>query len=114
MHDPRKMTRGQWDWHCGHGYATDTESYAGLGNTQLADRLVGDLLLCCGEIDENATVDHTYAMADALIKAGKRFDLKVWPGLNHYQLTPYVLMCFWDHMVRSLLGETPPRDYTPS
>ena len=88
-------------------------STAQLGNLHLAEQLEGDLLIACGEIDENATVDHTYALADALIQAGKRFDLKVWPGVNHYQLGPYVHMAFWDHFVRSLLTLDPPRDYVP-
>jgi dipeptidyl-peptidase-4 len=113
VHDPAKMTRGQWDWHVGAEPDRDSDEYRELGNLHLADRLEGDLLLCCGEIDENATVDHTFALADALMKAGKRFDLKIWPGLNHYQFTPYVHMAFWDHFTRSLLGEEPPRDFTP-
>ncbi|CAB4696012.1 MAG: prolyl oligopeptidase family serine peptidase [Actinobacteria bacterium] len=116
VHDPRKVARGGWSWHMGAGphYDRTTAEYLQLGNLHLADRLAGDLLLCCGEIDENATVDHTFALADALIRAGKRFDLKIWPGLNHYQLTPYVQMCFWDHFTRSLLGLAPPSDFTPA
>jgi pyruvate dehydrogenase E1 component beta subunit len=66
-----------------------------------------------GEIDENATVDHSYALVNALIKAGRRFDLKIWPGFNHYQLGPYVQMTFWDHFVRYLLGQPLPQDFTP-
>lgn len=115
VHDPRKTSYGLWTWHMAAGTDHDRTSreYLELGNLHLADRLAGDLMICCGEIDENATVDHSFALADALIKAGKRFDLKIWPGLNHYQLTPYVQMCWWDHFVRSLLGERPPADFTP-
>ncbi|MET0860690.1 MAG: prolyl oligopeptidase family serine peptidase [Microbacterium sp.] len=79
----------------------------------LVDRLVGDLLIACGELDENTTVDHSYAIADALIRAGRRFDFKIWPGVNHYTISPYALMTFWDHFVRSLLGERPPAEFVP-
>ena len=114
VHDPRKMRYRQWDWHLGSGLDRDSEEYVGLGNVQLADQLAGDLLIVCGEIDENATVDHSYALANALIRAGKRFDFKIWPGVDHYRIGPYAQMAFWDHFVRSLLGQEPPREYVPS
>jgi dipeptidyl-peptidase-4 len=114
VHDPRKMRYGMWDWHLGVGADREGDAYLGLGNVQLADQLEGDLLIACGEIDENATVDHSYALVDALIKAGKRFDLKIWPGIDHYAIGPYAQMSFWDHFVRTLLGQTPPKNYTPS
>lgn len=113
VHDPRKMRYGAWDWHLGIGADKSSEEYLGLGNVQLADRLQGDLLIACGEIDENATVDHSLALAQALMKAGKRFDLKIWPGVDHYRIGPYAQMTFWDHVVRSLLGQQPPRDFVP-
>jgi pimeloyl-ACP methyl ester carboxylesterase len=113
VHDPRKNRYGMWDWHMGVGFDRAAEEYRELGNLHLVDRLRGDLLIACGEIDENATVDHSYALADALIKAGKRFDFKIWPGVDHYRLTPYAQMSFWDHFVRSLLGQEPPRDWVP-
>jgi dipeptidyl aminopeptidase/acylaminoacyl peptidase len=108
------MPHGRWDFHLGAGLDRDSEEYRLLGTVPFADRLAGDLLIACGEIDENATVDHSYALADALIRAGKRFDFKVWPGVNHYRIGPYAQMAFWDHFVRSLHGETPPKDFTPA
>ena len=114
VHDPRKTARGLWDWHLGQGASRDSEEYSRLGNLHLADQLTGDLLIACGEIDENATVDHSYALAKALVDAGKRFDFKVWPGVDHYKIGPYAQMAFWDHFVRSLHGENPPRDYAPA
>ena len=113
VHDPRKTRFGMWDWHMGLGLDRGSEEYRGLGNVQLVDQLRGDLLIACGEIDENATVDHSFALVDALIRAGKRFDLKIWPGADHYRLGPYAQMTFWDHFVRSLLGQEPPRDWVP-
>jgi dipeptidyl aminopeptidase/acylaminoacyl peptidase len=113
VHDPAKMRRGQWEWHLGSDADRDSEEYRQLGNLHLAERLTGDLLIACGEVDENATVDHSYALAQALIKAGKRYDFKIWPGVNHYVLTPYAQMSFWDHFVRSLHGEQPPLEFVP-
>ncbi|MFE3829376.1 alpha/beta fold hydrolase [Streptomyces sp. NPDC059092] len=113
VHDPRKMPSGRWDWHLGGDVDRESDAYLGLGNVQLADRLVGDLLIMCGEIDENATVDHSYALADALIRVGKRFDFKIWPGVDHYRIGPYASMNVWDHFVRSLYDEKPPRDFVP-
>jgi dienelactone hydrolase len=114
VHDARKMRRGAWDWHTGRGTDRTGEEYLHLGNLHLVDRLHGDLLIACGEIDENATVDHSLALADALMKAGKRFDLKVWPGVNHSAIGPYAQMAFRDHFVRSLLALEPPRDWAPA
>ena len=113
VHVAKKMPYGRWDWHLGSDVDRDGDAYVGLGNVPLADRLAGDLLIACGEIDENATVDHSYALADALIRAGKRFDFKIWPGVNHYRIGPYALMTFWDHFVRSLLDVKPPDEYMP-
>jgi dipeptidyl aminopeptidase/acylaminoacyl peptidase len=114
VHDPRKMRYGSWDWHLGYPADRATAAYRELGNLHLVERLKGDLLIACGEIDENATIDHSYALADALIKAGKRFDFKVWPGVDHYKVSSYAQMTFWDHFVRSLLGEEPPRQFVPT
>lgn len=113
VHDPRKMPYGMWSWFLGADHARDTDEYMALGNVQMADHLAGKLLIACGELDENATVDHTYALVDALIRAGKRFDMKIWPGLNHYQQGPYVQMAFWDHFVTHLMGVSPPAEYAP-
>jgi pimeloyl-ACP methyl ester carboxylesterase len=114
LNDARKTTYGGWSWHLGADYDRTTEEYIGLGTLHLADQLAGQLLIACGEIDENATVDSSFALVQALIRAGKRFDLKIWPGLNHYQQGPYVLMTFWDHFVQHLLGEELPRAFTPA
>ncbi len=114
VHDAAKMHHDAWAWFMGAGYDRRAEAYTQLGNLHLADRLAGDLLMIAGEIDENATLDHTYALVRALMDAGKRFDLKIWPGQNHYQLGPYVLMTCWDHLVQHLLGEQPPPSFTPT
>ncbi|MEX2463903.1 MAG: DPP IV N-terminal domain-containing protein, partial [Balneolaceae bacterium] len=52
-------------------------------NTELADNLQGRLLLVHGEMDNNVHPANTYRMADALIKAGKRFDMMIFPESRH-------------------------------
>ncbi|MCS4100314.1 S9 family peptidase [Salinibacter ruber] len=52
-------------------------------NSDLAGNLEGDLLLTTGTIDNNVHPANTYRMAKALIEAGKRFDLFVFPGQRH-------------------------------
>lgn len=70
------------------------ETYNGLGskmeiNQTLAKNLKGHLLLVTGESDQNVNPANTFRMADALIKAGKDFDLLVLPGQSHTYEEPY-------------------------
>ena len=76
-----------------------TERYMGLpdenkagydaGSALLAaDKLSGRLLLICGEIDENVHAQNTLQFAAALQKAGKQFDLMVYPGNRHGIVEP--------------------------
>ena len=50
---------------------------------ELAQNLKGRLLLMTGEVDENVPVASTVRMADALQKAGKRFDMMLFPEQGH-------------------------------
>lgn len=50
---------------------------------EIAKNLKGHLLLVTGDMDHNVHPANTYRMADALIKAGKNFDLIVLPGSGH-------------------------------
>lgn len=52
-------------------------------NIELAGRLKGHLMLVTGDADNNVHPGNTFRMADALIKAGKNFDLVVLPGVAH-------------------------------
>ena len=49
-------------------------------NSELAKNLKGHLMLVTGDIDNNVHPANTYRLADALIKANKRFDFMVLPG----------------------------------
>lgn len=52
-------------------------------NTELARYLKGRLMLVTGDMDDNVNPAHTYRMAQALIEAGKDFDMLVIPGAGH-------------------------------
>ncbi|MCP3138596.1 S9 family peptidase [Pyxidicoccus xibeiensis] len=57
--------------------------YAAGSNLALAGRLQGHLKLMHGTSDVNATLSTTMRMADALIRAGKHFELLIMPGQPH-------------------------------
>ena len=63
------------------------ETFHGRGpiptNMELAPRLEGRLLLIHGDMDNNVHPASTLRMADALIRAGKRFDMLILPGKDH-------------------------------
>jgi len=67
---------------------SNQEGYARASNVLIADRLQGKLLLTIGTSDSNVTFTHTMRMVDALLKAGKRFDLIVQPGETHFLSSP--------------------------
>ena len=64
-------------------------------NQALAKNLQGRLLLVTGESDKNVHPANTYRMADALIKAGKDFDMLVLPGQSHHYEGAY--QTFFQH-----------------
>ena len=48
-----------------------------------ADRMKGKLLLIHGSADDNVHIQNSYKMAYELVKAGKQFDMMVYPDDNH-------------------------------
>ena len=50
---------------------------------ELAAKLKGSLLLITGDMDNNVHPASTMRLADALIKAGKFFDMMIIPGADH-------------------------------
>ena len=52
-------------------------------NSEIAKNLKGHLLLSTGDIDNNVHPSNTFRLADALIKANKRFDFLILPGQRH-------------------------------
>lgn len=75
-------------------------------NQSLAANLKGKLLLVTGDVDNNVHPGATIRMADALIKANKRFDYMVMPGQRHAfgDMTEYFFWLTADHFSKHLLG----------
>lgn len=59
------------------------EGYARTSVVKRADRLHGRLLLVQGSYDDNVHPQHVQAFTDELIKAGKLFDLMIYPMRGH-------------------------------
>jgi dipeptidyl aminopeptidase/acylaminoacyl peptidase len=76
-------------------------------NSEIAKNLKGHLMLITGDIDNNVHPSNTYRMADALIKANKRFDMMVLPGQRHGYTTAaeYVVWSRADYFAKHLLGD---------
>lgn len=75
-------------------------------NSELAKNLKGHLFLVTGDQDDNVHPAGTLRMADALIKANKRFDFFVMTGQRHGYgpMTDYFFWLRADYFSRHLLG----------
>jgi dipeptidyl aminopeptidase/acylaminoacyl peptidase len=82
--------------------------YSRSSNIDNAHRLEGKLFLIVGELDNNVPPESTMRFVDALIKAGKDFDLLVVPGGGHGMGGSYGQRRMNDFFVRHLLGKEPP------
>lgn len=104
-HDNR-MDKSAWNeqW---MGYPVGPH-YADCSNITNAHKLQGKLLLIVGEMDTNVPPESTLRLADALIKAGKDFELLVVPGLGHSSGGAYGQRRLQDFFVRHLHGVEPP------
>jgi dipeptidyl-peptidase 4 len=90
-----------------------TFTYAIDKNPELAKNLKGRLMLTHGDIDNNVHPANTIRMANALIKANKRFDLVILPGQRHGygDMSEYWFWRMADYFSQHLLGaEEPPVD----
>ncbi|SEG19774.1 S9 family peptidase [Algoriphagus boritolerans] len=88
--------------------------YHEQSNITNAANLKGHLLLAHGGIDENVNPSATFKLAENLIKAGKDFDLFIWPSRNHSFGRPpgdYFTKKRWDYFIEHLMGEKPIRHY---
>lgn len=90
-----------------------TDNYAAEANATWASGLKGHLLLAHGTMDDNVPPDNTLLVVDALIKAGKDFDLIMIPNAAHGygSASNYMMRRRWDYFVRYLMGATPPKEY---
>ncbi|NDK57033.1 S9 family peptidase [Pontibacter fetidus] len=76
-------------------------------NPDLAKNLKGNLLLVTGDVDNNVHPANTIRMANALIKANKRFDFMLMPGQRHAfgDMTEYFFWLMGDYFTKHLLGD---------
>jgi dipeptidyl aminopeptidase/acylaminoacyl peptidase len=81
--------------------------YAIEKNSELAKNLKGHLLLVTGDVDNNVHPANTIRMANALIKANKRFDFVLLPGQRHAygDMTEYFFWLMADYYSKWLLGD---------
>jgi dipeptidyl aminopeptidase/acylaminoacyl peptidase len=84
-----------------------TFEYSIEKNSELAKNLKGHLMLSTGEIDNNVHPANTMRLVDALIKANKRFDMIVIPGVRHgyADRSAYFNWVRSDYFCRHLLGQ---------
>ena len=76
-------------------------------NSELAKNLKGHLMLATGDIDNNVHPANTIRMANALIKANKRFEFVLLPGQRHGfgDMTEYFFWMMADYFSKWLLGD---------
>ena len=77
-------------------------------NSDLAKNLQGHLLLTTGDIDNNVHMAGTLRMAEALIRANKRFDFFLFPGQRHGygNMGDYWHWLRAEYFVKHLIGDT--------
>lgn len=77
-------------------------------NAEIAKNLKGHLMLVTGDMDKNVNPAHTYRMAQALIEAGKDFDMLVIPGAGHGygSADKYFETKMYRFFAKHLLGDT--------
>ena len=80
-------------------------------NPQIVSRLKGHLLLVHGDIDNNVHPANSIRVVNALIRAGKRFDMLILPGQRHGfgDMNEYFFWKMADYYSRWLMGDTSER-----
>ncbi|MBA0086919.1 MAG: DPP IV N-terminal domain-containing protein, partial [Acidobacteria bacterium Pan2503] len=77
-------------------------------NSEIAKNLAGHLMLTTGDMDDNVSMVNTMRLANALIKANKRFEMLVFPGMRHsyMPIQNYVILARGDFFCKWLLGSS--------
>jgi len=77
-------------------------------NSELAKNLKGHLMLTTGDMDDNVSMVNTMRLADTFIKANKRFEMLVFPGMRHsyMPIQSYVIVARGDFFSKWLLGSS--------
>lgn len=80
-----------------------TDRYLEQVTALKASNLTGDLLLITGDMDDNVHPSMTMQLADALEKAGKKYDLMVFTNKNHdLNYDPYYLKTMMRYFLTNL------------
>ncbi|MDO4755633.1 MAG: DPP IV N-terminal domain-containing protein [Parabacteroides sp.] len=81
--------------------------YSIKSNPEIAKQLKGHLMLIHGDIDNNVHPGNTLRVVEALIKAGKRFDMLMLPQQRHGfgDMNEYFYWRLVDYFSQHLLGE---------
>lgn len=90
------------------GYPIDS-AYVECSNVYHASKLERPLMLVVGELDDNVDPASTMQVVDALVRAGKDFELVVLPGVYHTMGERYGEHKRYDFFVRNLLHIEPPK-----
>jgi len=93
--------------------ADGSDNYTVQANQLYAKNLKGKLLLAHGMMDDNVPPTNTMLVIDALEKAGKDYDLIVFPNARHGygEMSYYMMRRRWDYFVKNLMGAEPPKEY---
>lgn len=70
-------------WGDGYQGLYTVAGYATQASQAVAHRITGRLLLIHGEMDDNVHPAHTLRVADALLKAGREFEMLIVPDAGH-------------------------------
>ncbi len=84
-----------------------TFEYSIEKNSEIAKNLKGRLLLTTGDIDNNVHPANTLRLANALIRANKRFDFFIFPGQRHGfgDMNDYFFWIRADYFCKHLIGD---------
>jgi dipeptidyl aminopeptidase/acylaminoacyl peptidase len=96
-------------WWNEHWMGEMGDHYAASSNVTHAHKLVGNLFLAVGEMDNNVDPASTMQVVDALIRAGKSFELLVVPNGGHGATGLEGNRKRNDFFVKSLYGIDPPK-----
>ncbi|MBO6576497.1 MAG: DPP IV N-terminal domain-containing protein [Rhodothermales bacterium] len=93
-------------------YPDGTTNYDNQANHLLVDNLKGKLLIAHGSMDSNVPPNNTLLLAEALMNAGKDFDMLIFPNSRHgFRQGEYWMRRRWDYFVRHLKGVEPPKEF---
>ena len=101
------------DWGERYDGLAENSNYDAQANENYAKNLKGKLMLAHGLMDNNVPPQNTLLVVEALERAGKDYDLVVFPNSPHGygQFSPYMMRRRWDYFVKNLMGAEPPKEY---